>query len=132
MKKLFTLLLVTTFLGCSSMYVPKDYGVVKGWGFKEMPPSQVTTNGDTFYTIKLSDKSYSVGGYIDDPDSTFYYNALMQDFGWTREGDEFTGYYTTNVKRGYLYFDLKRGVAIYFYPVSNFNVFKVTLDSAEE
>lgn len=109
--------------------MPKDYGVVKGWGWKEMPPSQVTTSGDTFYTINLSDKSYSVGGMIENPDATYYYNALMQDFGWTRKGDEFTGLNTTYVKRGRLYFHLKREVAIYFYPKTSFNVFRLTLDT---
>ena len=113
--------------------MPDNYGVVKGWGYKEMPPSQVTTSGATFYTIKLSNKSYSVGGYIDDPDSTFYYNALYQDLGWNKDMDgDWESYGGTRVKRGHLYFDLKRGVAIYFYPEKTFNAFKVTLDIPTE
>tara|TARA_X000001036_G_C19921145_1_gene497667 strand:+ start:8 stop:412 length:405 start_codon:yes stop_codon:yes gene_type:complete len=132
MKKLILLLFIPLVLGCGSLDLYKDYGTVKGWGYKEMPPSQVTTSGATFYTIKLSDKSYSVGGLVLDGDAEFYYNSLMQDLGWTRKGDEFEGYYTTSVKRGRLYFHLERGVAIYFYPVSTFNVFKVTLDTPTE
>ena len=135
MKKLILLLFIplVTFMGCGALnYIPDNYGVVKGWGYKEMPPSQVTTSGATFYTVKLSTKSYSVGGMIGDPDSTFYYEALMQDFGWTRQGDEFEGLYTTTPKRGHLYFDLKRGVAVYFYPKTSFNVFRVTLDTTED
>ena len=108
------------------------YKTIKGWRYKEMPPSQVTTSGDTFYTIKLSDKSYSVGGLVKTGDGEFYYNALMQDFGWTRNGDKFTGYYTTDVKRGCLYFHLKREVAIYFYPKTTYNVFRLTLNTPTE
>ena len=116
------------FLKDKSKYSTKDYATIKGWGYKEMPPSQVTT-----YTIKLSDKSYSVGGYIDDPDATFYYNALWQDLGWIREGDEFTANAGSHrPKRGYLYFHLKREVAIYFYPKGTFNAFKVTLNTSKE
>ena len=132
MKKILSLLILTTFLGCGSLDLYKDYGTVKGWGYKEMPPSQVTTSGATFYTIKLTDKSYSVGGLVTDGDGTYYYNTLMQDFGWIRKGDEFEGYNTTSIKRGRLYFHLKKGVAIYFYPVSTFNVFKLTLNTPTE
>jgi hypothetical protein len=135
MKKLFTFLLLATFLSCVTYnYLPDNYGVVKGWGYKEIPPSQVTANGDTFYTVKLSNKSYSVGGSIVDPDSTFYYNTLMQEFGWYKKtnGNWGAEYNAERVKDGNLYFDLKRGVAVYMYPKGTFGVFKVTLDSPEE
>ena len=145
MKKILSLLILTTFLGCGSISLYKDYGTVKGWGYKEMPPSQVTTSGATFYTIKLTDKSYSVGGYIDDPDATFYYNALWQDLGWSRvsktksdgfinkEGDKFTANAGSHrPKAGYLYFHLKRGVAIYFYPEKSWNAYSVTLNTPTE
>ena len=135
MKKLFTLFLLTTFLSCGSMYITKDYGSVKGWGYKEMPPSQVTASGDTFYEFKLtSDRTYSVGGGIDDPDATYYYNALYQDLGWWKKvgGNWEAEYNTHRPKNGHLYFSSKRGVAVYFYPKGTFDVFKVTLNTTEE
>jgi len=134
MKKLFTFLLLSTFLGCGSLDLYKDYGTVKGWGYKEMPPSQVTTSGDAFYTIKLSDKSYSVAGLVKDGDGEYYYNSLWQDLGWYKDidGDWSGAYNVHRPKRGHLYFHLKRGVAIYFYPQKTFNAFKVTLDSPTE
>ena len=114
--------------------IPDNYGVVKGWGYKEMPPSQVTKSGATFYTVKLSNKSYSVGGGIEDPDATFYYNALWQDLGWYTKtnGNWGAPYNSHRPKDGHLYFDLKRGVAIYFYPKGTFYAFKVTLDTPTE
>lgn len=134
MKKLLILFLFTTFLGCGSMYVPKDYGVVKGWGYKEMPPSQVTKSGATFYTIKLSNKSYSVGGLVTDGDGPYYYNGLMQDLGWyTGTDGDWKSYGGTRTKEGNLYFHLKKGVAIYFWAEGDtYSVFKVTLDTPEE
>ena len=133
MKKLLLLLFIPLVLGCGSLDLYKDYGTVKGWGYKEMLPSQVALNGETFYEGKLSQgKAFSVGGRIGGDDATYYYNALMQDFGWTREGDEFTGYYTTSIKRGRLYFSLKREVAIYFWPETSFSVYRLTINTKEE
>ena len=114
--------------------MPDNYGVVKGWGYKEMPPSQVTTSGDTFYKIKLSDKSYSVGGLVTSGDGAYYYNGLMQDFGWYKGTDgNWKSYSGTRTKSGNLYFHLKKGVAIYMYADDeSYRVFKVTLDSPTE
>jgi len=114
--------------------MPDNYGVVKGWGYKEIPPSQVTTSGATFYTVKLSTKSYSIGGKIEDPDATFYYNTLMQEFGWFKKtnGNWGAEYNAERVKDGNVYFDLKRGVAVYMYPKGTFGVFKATLDIPTE
>ena len=132
MKKLLTLLLLATFLSCGSIYMPQDYGMERGWGYKEFPPSEIYTVG-TIYEGKLSyGKTFTVGGKIDDPDATYYYNALMQDFGWTRKGDEFEGYSATTPKRGRLYINLKREVAVYFYPETSFNVFRITINTPAE
>ena len=135
MKKILYFFLFATFLSCGSFHnaVTDNYGYISGWRYVEMPPSQVTTSGATFYTIKLSNKSYSVGGYIDDPDATFYYNALWQDLNWYRniDGNWSAPYGSHRPKDGYLYFDIKRGVAIYNYTDGS-NAFRVTLDVAEE
>lgn len=134
MKKLLALLILTTFLGCGSLDLYKDYGVVKGWGYKQMPPSQVTTSGATFYTIKLSDKSYSVGGLVTSGDGAYYYNGLMDDFGWYMGTDgDWKSYGGKRTKEGNLYFHLKKGVAIYFWAEADtYNVFKVTLNTPTE
>ena len=130
---IFIALLTINLTSCGSVPMSNNYGYVKGWALKDIPPSQVTTSGDMFYESKLSDgRTFSVGGYIGGDDSTYYYNSLMQDLGWTRKGDEFEGYYTTDVKRGHLYINIKRGVAVYFYPVDTFSVFKVTINPKED
>ena len=141
MKKLAYILialLTINLTSCGSSRV-SDYSYIKGWAYKEIPPSQVSTSADSFYEGKLSDgKIISVGGYIDDPDSTFYYTALWQDLGWSRvsktesdgylnpEGDKFTANAGSHrPKRGHLYINLERGVAVYFYPDKAFNCFRV-------
>ena len=141
MKKLAYILialLTINLTSCGSSRV-SDYSYIKGWAYKEIPPSQVSTSADSFYEGKLSDgKIISVGGYIDDPDSTFYYTALWQDLGWSRvsktesdgylnpEGDKFTANAGSHrPKRGHLYINIKRNVAVYLFPVNDFSAFKV-------
>ena len=137
MKKLllllFIALLTISLTSCGSVPMFNEYGYTKGWAFKEIPPSQVDTGREDFFEGNLSDgRTFSVGELIYGDDSAFYYNALMQDFGWTRKGDEFEGIYTTTPKRGHLYIHLKREVAVYFYPVSSFNVFRTTIKPKED
>ena len=138
MKRFILFLLFITLYSCSSVRVG-DYSYIKGWAYKEIPPSQVSTSADSFYEGKLSDgRIISVGGYIDDPDATFYYTALWQDLGWSRvsktesdgylnpEGDKFTANAGSHrPKRGHLYINIERGVAVYFYTTGTFNSFKV-------
>ena len=70
--------------GSASMIAFEKYAYIKYWAYREMPPSQVVTNGEVFYEGKLSDgKTFSIGEYIGEPDATYYYNALWQDLGWT-------------------------------------------------
>ena len=115
-------------MGCGSLDLYKDYGTVKGWGYKDLPPSQVTT-----YKIKLSDKSYSVGGLIPSSgDGEYYYNSLYQDLGWYSKDDKT---WSNNVGAhrplsGRLYFSIKRGVAVY---ISNeYSVYRLTLNTPTE
>ncbi len=120
-------LLTINLTSCGSARV-SDYGYIKGWAYKEIPPSQVRTSPDSFYEGKLSDgKIISVGGIIDDPDSTYYYNALWQDLNWYKntKGGWSAPAGSHRPKDGHLYINIERGVAIYFYPVDTFNAFKV-------
>ena len=69
--------------GSASMIAFEKYAYIKYWAYREMPPSQVVTNGEVFYEGKLSDgKTFSIGEYIGEPDATYYYNTLWQDLGW--------------------------------------------------
>ena len=89
MKKLLFLLvfipIAISLTSCGSVSVTpfEKYAYIKSWAYREMPPSQVVTNGEVFFEGKLSDgKTFSIGEKIDDPDATHYYNALWQDLGW--------------------------------------------------
>ena len=107
------------------------------WIERTLPPSQVTTSGAMFYEEELKTDMYntiggtfSVGGYIEE-DGTYWYNQVMQDLGWrtnTEGGWTSTGTNYTQIKRGYLYINLKKRVAVYFYPKETFNAFRVTLN----
>ena len=105
-----------------------------GWIERTIPPSQISTLGDMFFEEKLSKGgSFSVGGYIDE-DSTYWYNTLYQDFGWKRNTEGgWSSYGGRDIKRGFLYINLKKGVSVYFYPVESgkgptFNSFRVTIN----
>ena len=107
------------------------------WIERTIPPSQISTLGDMFFEEKLSKggSSFSVGGLIEE-DETYWYNTLMQDLGWrTNTEDGWTQTKTTSkrIKRGYLYINLKKLVAVYFYPDEagkgpTFNAFRVTIN----
>ena len=102
------------------------------WIERTIPPSQVTKNGDMFFEEKLSrgGSSFSVGGYLEQ-DGAYWYNICMQDLGWrtnTEGGWTQTRDNYKQIKRGYLYINIKKQVAIYFYEGSTFNSFKVTIN----
>ena len=107
------------------------------WIERTIPPSQVTTSGDMFLEEKLSrgGSSFSVGGYLEQ-DGAYWYNICMQDLGWrtnTEDGWTQTKETSKRIKRGYLYINLKKRVAVYFYPDEagkgpTFNSFRVTIN----
>jgi uncharacterized protein YceK len=102
-----------------------------GWIARTIPPSQVTTSGDMFFEEKLSNGgSFSVGGHIKE-DETYWYNTLMQDSGWrtnTEDGWSQTKETSKRIKRGYLYINLKKRVAVYMHDDDTFNTFRVTIN----
>ena len=59
MKKLLLLLFIAlltislTSCGSVSMAAFEKYAYIKSWAYREMPPSQVVTNGEVFYEGKL-------------------------------------------------------------------------------
>ena len=102
------------------------------WIERTIPPSQVTKNGDMFFEEKLSrgGSSFSVGGHIKE-DETYWYNTLMQDSGWrtnTEDGWSQTKETSKRIKRGYLYINLKKRVAVYMHDDDTFNTFRVTIN----
>ena len=127
---IFIALLTINLTSCGSSRV-SDYSYIKGWAYKEIPPSQVSTSADSFYEGKLSDgRIISVGGYIDDPDSSYYQNSLWLDLNWYKnaEGGWSAPGGSKRPKEGYLYINLKKRVSVYFYPKEGFNTFRVTLN----
>ena len=85
-----------------------------------------------FFEGKLSDGSKFTVFYDEeiDNDGEFYYAVLMQNWGWTRNGDKWSAPQgSRREKRGHIYVNPKRGVAVYFYPERHFNAFKVNINS---
>ena len=98
------------------------------WVEQQMLPSQIKRNGDVFFEEELYDKStFSVfSDDIIDIDQYVYYRRLMQDFGWTSNGDKWDAtVYNRKPNWGSLYVNLKKRVAIYIYPEGTFAAFKV-------
>ena len=140
MKKLLILFAsITILLSCGPSLYLQDlnqggYANVDAdrWIERTIPPSQVTKNGDMFFEEKLSrgGSSFSVGGHIKE-DETYWYNTLMQDSGWrtnTEDGWSQTKETSKRIKRGYLYINLKKRVAVYMHDDDTFNTFRVTIN----
>lgn len=103
------------------------------WLAQEIPPSKIIKNGQVFLEGKLSDGStYSV--FQDDKidiDQYYYYNSLYQDFGWSDNGNNWTGsVYNRRPKLGNIYINPRKRVAIYFYPKGTFAAFKVSINKS--
>ena len=135
MKKFITVIafsiITLTFLNCRSTYITKNSD---RWKKFELRPSQVSLSGDTFFTSRLDDNNY-FGVFYDDEvfdDRKFYYNILMDDFGWTLGiNDIWTAdpYTARRTKDGHIYVNPKRKVAVYFNPASEkYSVFKVKIE----
>ncbi len=131
MKNIFCVIVIAFlcnafFLGCA-VY---STATTNKWLEYELPPSKIKKNGSSFFEGKLSDGSMFSIFYDNeiDNDGEFYYAVLMQNWGWTRNGDTWSAKQgSRREKRGHIYINPKRGVAVYFYPEKHFNAFKVNI-----
>ena len=133
MKKIRTIRFLTIFLAsillhsCATTYTTVS---TKKWLEYELPPSKIVKNGSVFFEGNLSDGSKFSVFYDDttDNDGEHYYAMLMQDLGWRRNGDTWSAPQgSRSIKRGYIYVNPSRRVAVYFYPERHFNAFKVAI-----
>lgn len=102
------------------------------WLEYELLPSKIVKDGSIFFSGSLSDGSVFSVFYANeiDNDGEFYYAMLMQNWGWTRNGDTWSAQQgSRREKRGHIYINPKRGVAVYFYPERHFNAFKVSIQT---
>jgi hypothetical protein len=102
------------------------------WLEYELLPSKIVKNGSIFFEGRLSDGSLFTVFYDEeiDNDGEFYYAMLMQNWGWTRNGDRWSAPQSSRrEKRGHIYINPKRGVGVYFYPEKHFNAFKVSISN---
>ena len=133
MKKIRTIKFLTIFLAsillhsCATTYTTVS---TNKWLEYELPPSKIVKNGSVFFEGNLSDGSKFSVLYDDtiDNDGEYYYAILMQDWGWRRNGDTWSAPQgSRNIKRGHIYFNPSRRLAVYFYPEKHFNAFKVAI-----
>lgn len=129
MKKYLNIILIAfltiNFTGC----VVYSSINTNSWLEYELPPSRIVQDGDPFFGGKLSDgNSFHVfyDTQIHD-DENYYYNMLMQDFGWRKkDNDTWTGsQYNRNYKLGCIYINPQRSAAVYFWPRGTYSAFKV-------
>lgn len=131
MKKYLLLLLFIPFAftlnGCGSAASIQGSATSGNWYAVEMRPSQVTYNGDVIYSKKLNESEY-IEVYYDESlesDDRYYSNKLWESYGWTI-GDKMTASaYAGKPRSSALHISVKRGVAIYMNPASEFSIFKV-------
>ena len=115
-------------LGCASISTANS----DRWFEFELPPSKINYSGNVIMDAKLSDGSMCYI-YFDNEissDGEYYYSILMQDFGWHKTKDGWSGYDARRAKRGYMYINPRRQVAIYFYPLQDIDVFKVRVEES--
>lgn len=142
MKKILLLLFVSlfTFSSCGTALSLKGSDDTSKWYRYQvgMKPSQLSSNGSVFYRAQINNDEY-IEVYYDkslSADATYYYNQLLQQYGWTRNGDAWSAsqsdirpssvsQYSIRPSRSVLHISVKRGVAVYIYPDSFFRVFKV-------
>ena len=118
-------------LGCASISTANS----DRWFDFELPPSRINYSGNVIMDVKLSDGSMCYVFYDDKIsfDGAYYYSILMQDFGWDRTKDGWSySFYAYTPKEGYMYINPRRQVAIYFYPIKNYDVFKVKVESSNK
>lgn len=129
MRKLILIMLLAVVSSCT--YMAPSSGKSNRWLEREMRPSLISYDGEEFYITALSngDQLCVYYDYIPSEDKDFYYEILMQDFGWRRNTK---GGWTSNgsdYKRtlnGHIYINPARHIAVYFNPETDkFSVFKV-------
>ena len=136
MKKLILLLFIPLAINlnsCGALVETSDtYTDSDRWVGQAIPPSQVNLS----YEGKLpSGRTFSLYGIVDDDDATFYYNLVWDSFGWDRiseEKFEARGYNSKRPQKGRLYVNLKKRIAVYFYPDKEFRTYKVKVDNPDE
>ena len=104
------------------------------WLEYELAPSRINYYGDIIFQTRLYDR-YICSVYYDvaiQSDAEFYYTQLMQDFGWRRVDDRWSGSYNVRyINYGKLYINPLRQVAIYIYPRSAYDVFNMIIENNE-
>ena len=122
----FIAFLTVGFISCA--VYPK--ATTNKWVEYELPPSKIIKNGEVFFGERLSGGSWFSVFYDEsiNNDGEHYYAMLMQDWGWRRSGDTWSAPQgSRNIKRGHIYVNPSRRVAVYFYPERSFNAFKVSI-----
>jgi len=106
------------------------YSTIKtdNWIEYELPPSSIVRNGKPFFGGKLSDGNnfHVFEDWQISEDGRYYYNMLMQNFGWTLNNGTWRGNgYSRDHKRGAIYINPKKRVSVYFSPSGDYSAFKV-------
>ncbi len=132
MKKLTSLFLLLVFLGCAAAFDIQSTANSNQWYPVEMRPSQIKYNGDYFYTKKLNDNEY-IAVYYDESlreDGRYYNNKLWESYGWTMGEMMTASAYASKPRLSTLHISVKRGVAVYLNPASEFSVYRVVRASS--
>jgi len=126
---LFCILIGILLIGCATFATPNT----DRWLEYEIPPSRISYSGRAIMEDRLSDGSrfYVFYERITDDDVRFYWVIMRQDFGWRLDGDTWRGSSDArNVKRGHMYVNPRRQVAVYVHPERTYDVFMVRIETS--
>ena len=131
MKKLLFLLFVTFFYGCGSFMTFSSANITtNAWIDEPILDSQIDTSGNVFFKRTLSDGT-TLGLLYDElteEDGGFVYTTLMNDFGWTWNGDNWNGNVTLRTTElGHMYVNPSKKLALHINYENEYKAYKVKI-----
>ncbi|MAJ31308.1 MAG: hypothetical protein CMC18_01450 [Flavobacteriaceae bacterium] len=132
MKKLLSFILCFVFFGCGSFKTFRKASLNSNvWIGEPIRNSEIKYNGDLFFFRQLSDDTQIALYYEEqiENDSGLVYTTMMQNFGWTFNGDGWSGngVYMRNHKLGHMYVNLKKRMALHIDYANEYKAYKIKI-----
>ena len=131
MKKLLPFFLCFVFVGCGSLKTFRKASLNSNvWIGEPIRNSEIKYNGDLFFFRQLSDGTQIALRYDQqtETDSGFVYTTMMQNFGWTFNGDGWNGsIYSRNYQLGHMYVNLKKRMVLHIDYANEYKAFKIEI-----
>ena len=132
MNKFWLIILCIVLVGCGTLKTLKTSTLnTNAWIGEPIRNSEIDTSGDLFFFRQLSDGT-QIALYYDElteTDSGLVYITMMQNFGWSFNGDSWIGnsVYNRNTQLGYMYINLKKRMALHIDYSNEYKAYKIKI-----